>query len=636
MSTECGNGIVDDGEVCDNGEDNGSDNLCTADCMAVEPDCGDGVVQEGEECDDGNADNADGCTNECTDPECGDGIIQGGEGCDLGPGNSEEGQCTPLCTVSACGDGFVGPGEGCDDANLIDDDDCTNMCVPGDCGDGLLQDNEECDDANMDNSDGCLNTCAVAECGDGFIHAGVESCDDGNLDNTDACTMVCEAPSCDDGLVSGDEIDVDCGGESCGSCTGMSQHTWQGATMAGTDWTKIDAADYEIRTRGGKLEIELSIPLVGGGDSACRPTVDGEWAGSFENLDQEFEWHEGREQTSWSDDDNFRLWKRMRVYYDIPAGDHTLGVQCRTSAGEVAVGRANSSSVILTREYDGIDSDVHQVISLQSTTMGSSPTMVKLQGSELARDVGGTIEVAISVPIGEGGQAACLPWMDNAPIPSSDQDYTNVYWTAGLTRTNGAWTMWTHSRVYDNIELKSHTFDIRCHNNGPDLEIGDEGAASVLIVREIDNDDQAVSQDLDTSGSGWEINNNVQPFNWHLLGNYQATILVTHGTLDVTSFVSYQNVHSGSWLTCRPVIGDAWLGTYSGAQFLSNEEEGVVHQLYDNSSDDIWYRRRLYTGIPQGEHTIGLECLSNGDNYKVGYWGQGTLTVRDVPLITGG
>ena len=44
--------------------------------------CGDGVVQPWEACDDGNDDNADRCTNHCALPRCGDRIQQAGEACE--------------------------------------------------------------------------------------------------------------------------------------------------------------------------------------------------------------------------------------------------------------------------------------------------------------------------------------------------------------------------------------------------------------------------------------------------------------------------------------------------------------------------------------------------------------------------
>ena len=57
----CGNGIVDPGEVCDDGNNESGDG-CPADCS--EP-CGDGVLDPGEVCDDGNRIDGDGCSADC-------------------------------------------------------------------------------------------------------------------------------------------------------------------------------------------------------------------------------------------------------------------------------------------------------------------------------------------------------------------------------------------------------------------------------------------------------------------------------------------------------------------------------------------------------------------------------------------
>ncbi|MBC8072139.1 MAG: DUF4215 domain-containing protein, partial [Deltaproteobacteria bacterium] len=59
--------------------------------------CGDGMIDEGEDCDDENDNPRDECTNECTTPVCGDGVVQGDEDCD--DGNDEDGDsCTASCT----------------------------------------------------------------------------------------------------------------------------------------------------------------------------------------------------------------------------------------------------------------------------------------------------------------------------------------------------------------------------------------------------------------------------------------------------------------------------------------------------------------------------------------------------------
>ncbi len=77
--------------VCDMGT-----NTCSA------PSCGDGVVQPGEACDDGNMVNGDTCTNNCGLGECGDGEVGGTEQCD--DGNLTDGDaCDSNCTPTGCG-----------------------------------------------------------------------------------------------------------------------------------------------------------------------------------------------------------------------------------------------------------------------------------------------------------------------------------------------------------------------------------------------------------------------------------------------------------------------------------------------------------------------------------------------------
>lgn len=78
--TQCGNGLQELGEDCDDGNTADGDD-CPATCRNAA--CGDGVRAGSEECDDGNTSNADACTNTCETARCGDGFVQEGvEECD--------------------------------------------------------------------------------------------------------------------------------------------------------------------------------------------------------------------------------------------------------------------------------------------------------------------------------------------------------------------------------------------------------------------------------------------------------------------------------------------------------------------------------------------------------------------------
>jgi cysteine-rich repeat protein len=198
-TAECGDGLLQEFEECDDGNDVNTD-ACTNECKIAE--CGDGLVSLGEECDDGNLDNSDACLTTCVDARCGDGQVQVDvEACDDANFDNND-ACLNDCQIATCGDGFVrADAEECDDGNVDDADGCRNDCTLPSCGDGVVQAGEECDDGNVNDSDGCLNSCRIARCGDGAVQVGVEGCDDGNADDLDGCRNSCQVATCGDGVV---------------------------------------------------------------------------------------------------------------------------------------------------------------------------------------------------------------------------------------------------------------------------------------------------------------------------------------------------------------------------------------------------------------------------------------------------
>jgi cysteine-rich repeat protein len=102
----------------------------------VLPFCGDGQVDPGEQCDDGNTVDGDGCDSNCTVTACGNGIVTPGEQCDDGNTVGGDG-CSATCTLElVCGNGILEPGEQCDDGNTISGDGCSATCqieLRGEC-----------------------------------------------------------------------------------------------------------------------------------------------------------------------------------------------------------------------------------------------------------------------------------------------------------------------------------------------------------------------------------------------------------------------------------------------------------------------------------------------------------------------
>lgn len=220
--------------------------------------CGDGAVDPGEQCDDGNDDNEDGCVVGCKVNVCGDGYPGPGEECD----SESPFECTPVCTIPVCGDGMVAPWEECDDGNQVSSDACLPGCVAAWCGDDVVwEQNEACDDKNDVDEIECTTNCEVPTCSDGGKN-GYET-------DTD-CGGICGGCSAGGMCV----LDEDCFGHVCqdGSC---------GFGVSCRDilnrWPEAPSTNYLIDMDGPDLgevqEVECDMETVGGGWTLVQRTV---------------------------------------------------------------------------------------------------------------------------------------------------------------------------------------------------------------------------------------------------------------------------------------------------------------------------------------------------------------------------
>jgi len=231
--TVCGNGVLELGEECDDGNTVGCDG-CSFAC-------------EIEDCDDSNPCTVDSCQNllGCridvvpAGTPCCDGSVERScaeldDQCNFGTCNPLTDACEsqPVADLTPCDDGLtctdndscldgtcgfescacVGsdPEDPCEDVVVclsggalcrIDLDQDTSACVGTAlptapcCGNGIVDPSEACDEggSNSDEPDAtCRVDCRVARCGDGIVDPGRgEMCDDGNEDEGDGCTSGC-------------------------------------------------------------------------------------------------------------------------------------------------------------------------------------------------------------------------------------------------------------------------------------------------------------------------------------------------------------------------------------------------------------------------------------------------------------
>jgi cysteine-rich repeat protein len=160
----CGDGVKDEGEVCDGTDGVGVHQLCNANCTTTDlPYCGNKIKDEGEECD-----GSIGCRDDCSLMKCGDWKqdVSIDEQCDLGVANSDSGTCLVSCKNASCGDGVILAGtEECDDGMLNSDTDsnvCRTDCTAARCGDGIIDSGEICDDGKNNDLEGyCSSSCSA-------------------------------------------------------------------------------------------------------------------------------------------------------------------------------------------------------------------------------------------------------------------------------------------------------------------------------------------------------------------------------------------------------------------------------------------------------------------------------------------
>jgi cysteine-rich repeat protein len=229
------------------------------------PACGNGIVEPGEDCDDGNLAGGDccdaGCRFEAADTACPEAPCAVGRSCDgqglCGGGTLRSCDDGNLCTDDACdarsGCVHVFNAAPCDDGDACTANDaCANGVCTGSAA-AACDDGNPCTDDGCDPAHGCTHTPNTAACTDGnacttgdaclngaCVPGGPRTCDDGNPCTVDGCVPAtgCTATAVEDGTACPDDGSA-CTADRCiaGAC----------AHPSAVDCTALGDADCDGR-----------------------------------------------------------------------------------------------------------------------------------------------------------------------------------------------------------------------------------------------------------------------------------------------------------------------------------------------------------------------------------------------------
>jgi hypothetical protein len=365
-------------------------------------------------------------------------------------------------------------------------------------------------------------------------------------------------------------------------------------------WAPVGGLVIAFTSRGGPIQVNMSLPIDGGSSSSCRSMIDGLPASLYTELDSTYFWVEGLERSS----DGWMMWDAPMLFEGIAAGRHTLSVECHTDGtGAAKIGNGRMTRTLSVIAYDPVQTAAIKAQSdesLPNVDVGTGWTLIPGISVPFESD-GGVVRMSWGVPMNGGSHSACRPRIDGTLAGAFEADTVGYRWSEGLVYTADGWNMHNRTRMYGSIPAGSHTATLECSTDSSSVNIGNERMGPTLSVTTYPGaGGEAEPVFANTIGQQSGNYNG----SWTDITGLQTTLNAVGGPVEIGVSIP---MTGGSHGACRPTLdGEAIPHPVDDFSYIWHEG---LHRTNDGWG--MWDRVRVYDNIASGSYALGVQCIAD-------------------------
>jgi hypothetical protein len=367
------------------------------------------------------------------------------------------------------------------------------------------------------------------------------------------------------------------------------------------DWAPTSGLIVPFTSRGGPIQVNLSIAMDGGSHSSCRSMIDGLPASLYTKFDTTYYWAEGLEYSA----DGWAMWDPPMLYEGIPAGQHVLTVDCHTDSGttEVTLGNGRMTNIASVIAYEPVGTSAINAASdegLPDVDVSTSYSVIPGISVPVTA-TGGPVRISWAVPLSGGSHSSCRPRLGNTVAGAFDGDTVGYIWSEGLAISSDQWNMHNRTRIYIGVPAGTYTATLECVTDGGTVNVGNSRMGPALSVTTYPTSGGGVSVVRAKKIGGQSVTANAV---WTAVSGLSTSLTTTGGPVEIGVSIP---LDGGSHAACRPTLnGNAIASPVDDFTYIWHD--GLVRS---NDGWAMWDRVRVYPNIAAGTYTLGVQCTAD-------------------------